>query len=292
MAKIKINFDDSLYNIDESSLSSPLAELQSHFLNKMNGSGEVLHLGGTSYNIDSTKLSNTANKFITHLGTIAGNGRKVVVNGTEYNVDSAKVQDAVDELHVILGGLSSEGDNNQMPEKNAYGFYFNVPYVGEVSGTDYSYTQAYVFYENGEVVYFDDSGNLEGLPDDATELLPYSSRNQIVDYNNLTDSGFIFSEDGKTVTDIDGYTGTAQGVEHGIYFGETYVGLNGDTFTPYESNKIVFNGEYEEILRKWGEGGHYGYNYGISVYASTDGTVVYAGSRFMGLNAFYFDPRP
>lgn len=109
MSKINIPFDNSTYSIDESSLSSATSALQSHFSTVMNGYGAVITLGGTSYNVDSTKLQNATNNFIAHLGTISGSGKKVVVGGVEYNVDSAKMSDAIAELHAVLGGLHSGG---------------------------------------------------------------------------------------------------------------------------------------------------------------------------------------
>lgn len=73
----------------------------------MNGSGAVVTLNGTSYNIDSAKLSAATTNFVSHLGTIAGSGYKVVVGGNEYKISSAKMTDAIGEIETVLGGLNS-----------------------------------------------------------------------------------------------------------------------------------------------------------------------------------------
>jgi hypothetical protein len=112
MAKINIYFNGKNYLIDESSFSSAYDALKAHLSNIMNGSGAVINLGGVSYSIDSTKLSNATNDFVTHLGKIAGNGEKVTVNGVQYNVDPTKLSDSVVELETVLGDLVSEDEDS------------------------------------------------------------------------------------------------------------------------------------------------------------------------------------
>ena len=108
MSKINIFFNNKDYLIDESAFSSASNKLKSHLLNVMNGSGAVINFGGTSYNVDSTKLSKVRNDFVSHLGTISGNGSKVSVNGIEYNVDSSKIASVVSELETVFGSLESD----------------------------------------------------------------------------------------------------------------------------------------------------------------------------------------
>lgn len=86
MAKINIPFNGTDYLIDESALTSATTELQSHVQTSMAGSGAVIKLGGNTYNVDATKLTNERNAFVSHLGAIAGSGSKVTVNGVEYGV--------------------------------------------------------------------------------------------------------------------------------------------------------------------------------------------------------------
>ena len=184
------------------------------------------------------------------------------------------------------------------PEKNAYGFYFNVPYVCEFNDPDFSGTLAYVFYEDGVMFEFSNTNmdtHWEGFPEKTTELF-YDGWEEFVDYENLIDSQFNFSEDGKTLTfDDDDFEFIAQGIERGIYFGETYISKDGETLVPYATNKVVFGGWLEEqSIEEWKKQNHYGQNYALRVHCSIDGTVIYAGSRYEpeGLKAYYYTPKP
>lgn len=293
MAKL-IVFNNTNYPIDEASLSAATDALKSHLSTVMNGTGATIRFGGVAYNIDSTKLSAATNDFVTHLGTVSGDGYKVVVNGTEHNVASAKMTTAVSDLEVVLGGLISEGgdEGSQMPEKNAYGFYFNVPYVAEINDGSTTRKNAIVFYDDGTMISFSqDLVGEDGIPSDATELLTHRNYCNIIDYSDLG-ADWTLSEDGKTlVSNYNGVVCTAQGIEHSIYFGETYISQDGETFIPYESNKIVFGGDLgEQVMEGWEAKGHWSQSYFMRVYASVDGTVVYAGNRYDGLKAYYFDP--
>ena len=113
MAKLNISFNGADYLIDESDLIATISVLQSHFSTVLGGSGATINLNGTSYNVDSTKLSVAKNDFVSHLGTIAGNGSKVKVNGVEYSFDKEKVSDATAELHSVLGGMISGGGEEE-----------------------------------------------------------------------------------------------------------------------------------------------------------------------------------
>lgn len=106
MAKIKINFNDTDYQIDESALTSASNNLKRHFSTAMAGTGATVKLGDSSYNIDSTKLTTATNSFISRLGTLAGSGSKVIVGGVEYGIDSNKVQNVFDELNAFFENLS------------------------------------------------------------------------------------------------------------------------------------------------------------------------------------------
>lgn len=112
MAKINVNFNNKVYNIDESSFSTVSDNLKSHLSTKMNGTGAVIDFGGQSYNIDSTKLSTARNDFVTHLGKISGDGYKVNVNGVDYDVDATKVASAISELCGIFDALESGGNDD------------------------------------------------------------------------------------------------------------------------------------------------------------------------------------
>jgi hypothetical protein len=102
MAKVNILFNGTDYLIDEAALEQASTELKTHLSSAMNGSGATINFGGVSYNVDSTKLSNATNNFVSHLGTISGSGSKVIINGVEYSVDSAKVSDAISEMETVF----------------------------------------------------------------------------------------------------------------------------------------------------------------------------------------------
>lgn len=108
MAKINIKFNNADYQIDESALADATNDLKQYLSTTMSGTGATITLGGTSYNIDSTKLSTATSNFISHLGTIAGDGHKVVVGGIEYGVDSSKISGAISEIEAVLSGTGEE----------------------------------------------------------------------------------------------------------------------------------------------------------------------------------------
>ena len=110
MSKLNIYFNGANYSINKQALADTTAEMKIHLSTVMNGSGATINLDGTSYNIDSTKLTTATNAFITHLGTIAGSGSMVVVNGVEYNVDSTKMDGAIADMHNAFNNLQS-GDS-------------------------------------------------------------------------------------------------------------------------------------------------------------------------------------
>ena len=139
MAKINIPFNNNNYPVDESAIASAVAALQSHLSTVMNGSGATITLGGTTYNVDSTKLATVKSDFVTHLGTISGNGAKVVVDGVEYPVDSTKLTSAITEISTVLGGLQSgdsgESDNTNDILDNTYPIEWNTKALSESSNT-------------------------------------------------------------------------------------------------------------------------------------------------------------
>lgn len=102
MAKINILFNGTNYSINEAALESAVASLKSHFSSVINGTGTTIKLGGVTYNIDSTKLTEATTDFVTHLGTISGSGSKIVVNGAEYSIDSTKVSDTISEMETVF----------------------------------------------------------------------------------------------------------------------------------------------------------------------------------------------
>lgn len=105
MAKINILFDGENYSIDKYAISSSTEALKTHLSTAMNGTGATINLDGTTYNVDSTKLANATNNFVSYLETISGSGSKITIGGIEYSVDSAKLADAKSALAAHLEAL-------------------------------------------------------------------------------------------------------------------------------------------------------------------------------------------
>ncbi len=164
MAKININFNNKDYSVDEQSLSAAANALKSHLSTTMSGSGAKVEFGGTTYNIDSTKLSAATTDFIAHLGTIAGSGKKVVINGVEYSVDANKMAGAVSGLEAVLGELNVGG--------------------GDVS-------LAAGLYQTGAIALYDEQGAeaVEGM--------------MIKSWDELVAEGVVHVEDGGLYTNMD-----------------------------------------------------------------------------------------
>lgn len=110
MSKINISFNNTDYQIDESSLSAASSALRTHLSTTMSGSGATINLGGTSYNVDITKLFDSTNDFVSHLRTIAGSGHKVYIGGIEYPIDASKVKVSIADLETVLGNLNDPDD--------------------------------------------------------------------------------------------------------------------------------------------------------------------------------------
>ena len=155
MATINVLFNNKEYPIDESSLSSATSALKTHLSTIMNGSGATVALDGTSYNVDSTKLSTARNNFVTYLGTISGNGAKVVVNGVEYSVDSTKLATAIADLHTVLGDLNSGSEGGEGSEggsdRQDYMPYFGEQYSYTLTENGVIYKETIICYEDGSV---------------------------------------------------------------------------------------------------------------------------------------------
>lgn len=282
MAKTNISFNNKNYSIDEASLSTATAALQSHLSTVMNGTGAVINLGGVSYNVDSAKLLAATNDFISHLGTVAGSGKKVVINGVEYNVDSDKMASAISELHTVLGGLhTDDGDDGALPEKNEYGFYYNVPYVA-TPPFEY-YTEKIVFYEDNTMLAFDDYlFTFDGFVGFFTEQTPANfvydevTRSAI----NEWDITHVFSENGECMdNDFGHYVVSGAETEHGVYYDSPYINKYGDvvTFTDNGASQIMIDGETFTITGiEWLAHGHHSEHPDMDkAYISIDGNVMF-----------------
>lgn len=108
MAKIILNNKE--FNIDDAVIASINEGLKNHLLTTMAGNGATITLDGTTYNVDSTKLTTAKNDFVAHLGTIAGEGAKVTINGVEYGIDATKLSGAMTELGTAFDELENGGE--------------------------------------------------------------------------------------------------------------------------------------------------------------------------------------
>lgn len=187
MAKIDVNFNNKDYYIDEGSFSTATASLRSHLSTVMNGSGATVNLGGTSYNINSTKLSTERNTFVSHLSTIAGSGHKVVIGGVEYGVASDKVSGAISELETVLDNLNTQVSKNIVLE------------VKKMTSNTYANSTT---YNNEEFILLD--------------IYPKTNGTVYVKYGEVT----------KTITDTSGAAEpAAQQVIFGMFNGVYYDGM-------------------------------------------------------------------
>lgn len=105
MAKINIEFDGKIYSVDENTLASLVSPLEKALIQQLAGTGAVIRLGDTNYNVDANKLASARNVLTDHLGTVAGTDSKVTVNGTEYGLSKTKLQGATDKMNKTLADL-------------------------------------------------------------------------------------------------------------------------------------------------------------------------------------------
>lgn len=283
MSKIIIPFNNKNFSVDESSLSAATSALRTHLSSAMNGSGATINFGGSSYNVDSAKLSAARNAFVSHLGTIAGSGAKVKVNGVEYNVSSDKVAGAISELETVLGSLQSGDEGgSQLPEKNEYGFYYNVPYIGQFDNEGLIVSYGLILYEDGHLTVFGSHiwykrPELFGL-----ESMKYTydpTTNTIIDeYDEIYEIG----DDGNSITisymsDMMAIADTTT-VPHGIYYGDEYISQNGETVVCNEDGSLILtrNGVSDTFVENQWTSEYSGYisgRYGFS--CSIDGEIFY-----------------
>lgn len=193
MAKINIEFDGKIYSVDETTLAPLASPLERALIQQLAGTGAVIRLGGTNYNVDANKLASARNVLTNQLGNIAGTDSKVTVNGAEYGLSKTKLQGATDKMHDVLSGLGvsailpgvyEPGSNytvmkkswaelldtcvtvengalkrkikapDNLPEKNEYGFYYGVKYyLNYMEYNEYNSYGAYCFFENGQYEY-------------------------------------------------------------------------------------------------------------------------------------------
>ena len=186
MAKINIEFDGKIYSVDEATLLPLASPLEKALIQQLAGTGAVIRLGGTNYEVDANKLASARNVLTDHFGNVAGTDSKVTINGAEYGLSKTKLQGATDKMHetlsgigvaTILPGLYETGSNysvmlssweelidtciaveegalkrkiqvpDNLPQKNEYGFYYNTKYYRNFSSNGkYGYGSDYCVF--------------------------------------------------------------------------------------------------------------------------------------------------
>lgn len=107
MAKINIKFNDTDYQIEESTFDEGKAKVSAHLSGDLKGTGASISFDGTAYDVDSTKLTSAKTKFVSHLATIAGDDKTIIIAGVEYGIDSAKVAKVIADLEALLASDST-----------------------------------------------------------------------------------------------------------------------------------------------------------------------------------------
>lgn len=249
---MNIFFNGTKYQIDESTLQLATSGLKSYLSTDMYGSGATIEFDDVSYSIDAAKLAVATGSLESYLKTIAGTGYKIIINDVEYEVDSTKVARAITTLETILKGLSGEED----PGKNEHGFYYNVPYLIEYPGYG---SLGWVFYQDYTFEHFYPN-NISGIPFDL--ISTGQLKKFMYDESTRTATGedgqsITFNEDGKTGTSS-GMVLTATGIEHGVYFGDTYLSESGDMLVFYSDGSATLTsaGTSQTISGLWKNSRH------------------------------------
>lgn len=159
MSKINVYFDGANYSMDRSALNDTADRLKHHMSSVMQGPGAKVRFSDNLYDIDSNKLSNATNKFVSHVQNIVGDGKSVTVGGINYSVNKSDIDDATasisDEIKsintrqlfadgtlVVTDGVLTLG---QPMIKSSYGFYYNELYSCK------DYTIGYVFHQDHSI---------------------------------------------------------------------------------------------------------------------------------------------
>ena len=142
MAKINIEFDGKIYSVDENTLAPLASPLERALIQQLAGTGAVIRLGGTNYNVDANKLASARNVLTDHFGNVAGTDKKVNVNGTEYGLSKTKLQNATDNMHNTLTGMRTYS-KGLWYELNDDGMSYSVWGLGDCTDKDVIIPEVY-----------------------------------------------------------------------------------------------------------------------------------------------------
>lgn len=112
MSKVNISFNNHIYSIDESVLSSVRSELASQFSAMSDSNNSTIMFMGTAYDISNDILRTARNTIQASLneelnGSLSDNGLEVSIGGVNYFVKSSVVADVLPDLHASFHKLAA-----------------------------------------------------------------------------------------------------------------------------------------------------------------------------------------
>jgi prepilin-type N-terminal cleavage/methylation domain-containing protein len=209
---------------------------------------------------------------------------EIKVNGQKPNGDKITIKDGQIVSHVIKFGDVIVKNEDSGPEKNQYGFYYNVTYVAESEYGKF----AVVFYEDNTMFYFNDVTMQQQAGFDSAALFytggaSFTYEEATRTATDVNDDIYVFSEDGSSLV-CDGVTFVAMGEAHGIYYGADgyeYVSKNGVT-VGFANNGValVVDDDITQSVRdiEWLAKEYNGHNDDCEILVSMDGETVLMGS--------------
>lgn len=167
MAKINIEFDGKIYSVDENTLAPLASPLERALIQQLAGTGAVIRLGNTNYNVDANKLASARNVLTGHFSAVAGTDSKVTVNGTVYGLSKAKLQGATDKMTGTLGGMAVKASEGLEYELNDDDVSYSVIGIGTCADTDIVIPSTYeglpVTRLKSKVEYYEEKGNITSI---------------------------------------------------------------------------------------------------------------------------------
>ena len=189
MANINIEFDGKIYTVDENTLTPLASPLERALIQQLAGTGAVIRLGGTNYDVDANKLASARNVLTDNFGNVAGTDSKVVVNGTEYGLSKTKLQSATDRLTGTFSSIAvlpEESSQGLEFELNEDGASYSVIGIGTCTDTDIVIPATYEglpvtelksqinVVESKGTVYEEKIGTFEGCTSLTSVIIPNS----------------------------------------------------------------------------------------------------------------------
>lgn len=223
-----IEFGGATYSIDSTKLLTATSDVVAH-LDTIAGNGAKVTIGGVEYNVDSNKVASAVTELEDTLDslklvvlTLAPGlyqpGAIALCEAGDYEAASAMLKTSWEELEASGAVVVSDGQPilpDDLPEKNAYGFYYGVRYSMTVDDA----SVGLAFHEDGS---FDIYGEGETQSAPAGTAV-YS--NGVIDLSAMGAGVGAVSSDGTAVTFADAgmmlTLGTPVPPKGTLYLGET-----------------------------------------------------------------------